>query len=288
MNAKRGILVLASALLLLGCGCTAAPASSGSETVSLRVLKPVEGTVVVTQHPGLYDESEYFGAFTGDWAFVYSQGQAGYRAAGGEYKPLYAAQPDMILQKGHLKAYDGPADGSDTWKLMDWIAGQYRYLESAGGLVPYYEYNLWGFTDLDGNTMLESQFDSLADLWTYQSTATPPEETPQPPQPPEGAETWWPDPDGEGCYVLVGNKIRRYNAQGTELTSRALARLTLETTEKGKSTLTITDQDGHQLLQLTSTQPDPLHTDSEIRFDGDWFYWKTDDGTVLPCRITVE
>ena len=32
----------------------------------------------------------------------------------------------------------------------------------------------------------------------------------------------------------------------------------------------------------------PLHTDGELRFDGDWFYWKTDEGSVLPCRITVE
>ena len=107
-------------------------------------------------------------------------------------------------------------------------------------------------------------------------------------QPPEGAEVWWTDPEGEGVYVLVGEKIRRYNAQGTELTTPALARLTLQTDEKGKSTLTITDQDGRQLIQLTSTQPDPLHTESELRFDGDWFYWKTDEGSVLPCRITVE
>lgn len=44
--------------------------------------------------------------------------------------------------------------------------------------------------------------------------------------------------------MLVGEKIRRYNAQGTELTTPALARLTLQTDEKGRSTLTITDQDG--------------------------------------------
>ena len=136
--------------------------------------------------------------------------------------------------------------------------------------------------------MLEAQFASLAELWAYQETVAPPLPTAEPQQQPEGAETWWEDPADEGFYVLVGEKIRRYNVQGTELTSQPLARLTLETDEKGKSTLTITDQDGYQLLQLTSTQPDPLYTESELRFDGDWFYWKTDEGSVLPCRITVE
>lgn len=287
MGAKRGILILAAALLLLGCSCAGAQSAPESEAAGLRALRPVEGTVIVTQHPGLYDGYEYFGAFTGDWAFVYSQGQAGYRAAGGEYKPAYAAPADVILQTGRLDAYEGPADGSDTWQLMDWIAGQYAYLPGAA-MAPWYEGGLWGFADLDGNTMLEAQFDSLADLWAYQETVAPPLPTAEPAQPPEGAETWWPDPEGEGFYVLVDDKIRRYNSQGTEQASRALARLTLETDQKGESTLTITDQDGRQLLQLTSTRPDPLHTDGELRFDGDWFYWKTDDGTVLPYRITVE
>ena len=170
---------------------------------------------------------------------------------------------------------------------MDWLAENYAYLSGAD-MVPWYEGGLWGFSDLDGNTKLESQFDNLAAMWAYQETIAPLLPTAQPVQPPEGAEVWWTDPEGEGVYVLVGEKIRRYNAQGTELTTPALARLTLQTDEKGKSTLTITDQDGRQLIQLTSTQPDPLHTESELRFDGDWFYWKTDEGSVLPCRITVE
>ncbi len=286
MGMKRCALLLAAALLLLGCGCTGKQAASQS-TTQLRALKPAEGTAVVTQHPGLYDGYEYFGAFTGDWAFVYSQGQAGYRAAGGEYKPLYAADADTVLQQGRKGGYEGPADDTGLWQRMDWLAENYAYLSGAD-MVPWYEGGLWGFSDLDGNTKLESQFDNLAAMWAYQETIAPLLPTAQPVQPPEGAEVWWTDPEGEGVYVLVGEKIRRYNAQGTELTTPALARLTLQTDEKGKSTLTITDQDGRQLIQLTSTQPDPLHTESELRFDGDWFYWKTDEGSVLPCRITVE
>lgn len=281
MSAKRGVLALAAALLLLACGCAGEQASAQS-TAQLRALKPVEGTVVVTQHAGLYDGYEYFGAFTGDWAFVYGQGQAGYRAAGGEYKPLYTADADVILHQ-----YDGPADESGLWQRMDWLAEQYAYLPGAS-MAPYCADGLWGFCDLNGTPVLEAQFASLAELWAYQETVAPPLPTAEPRQLPEGAETWWEDPMDEGFYVLVGEKIRRYNSQGTELTSQALARLTLETDDKGKSTLTITDQDGRQLLQLTSTQPDPLHTDGELRFDGDWFYWKTDEGSVLPCRITVE
>ena len=286
MGMKRCALLLAAALLLLGCGCTGEQAASQNET-QLRALKPVEGAVVVTQHPGLYDGYEYFGAFTGDWAFVYSQGQAGYRAAGGEYKPLYAIGADTVLQWGAEEAYPGPADDTDLWKRMDWLAVNYAYLPG-GDMVPWYEEGLWGFADLEGNTKLESQFASLAALWAYQETVAPPLPTAQPVQPPEGAEVWWPDPENQGVYVLEGEKIRRYNAQGTELTTPALARLTLQTDEKGTSTLTITDQDGRQLIQLTSTQQDPLHTERELCFDGDWFYWKTDEGSVLPCRITVE
>lgn len=286
MGMKRCALLLAAALLLLGCGCAGKQAASQS-TTQLRALKTAEGTAVVTQHPGLYDGYEYFGAFTGDWAFVYSQGQAGYRAAGGEYKPLYAIGADAVLQQGQEGSYEGPADDTGLWQRMDWLAENYAYLSGAD-MVPWYEGGLWGFSDLDGNTKLESQFDNLAAMWAYQETIAPPLPTAQPVQPPEGAEVWWTDPEGEGVYVLVGEKIRRYNAQGTELTTPALARLTLQTDEKGKSTLTITDQDGRQLIQLTSTQPDPLHTESELRFDGDWFYWKTDEGSVLPCRITVE
>ena len=68
MSAKQGVLALAAALLLLlACGCAGEQASAQS-TAQLRALKPVEGTVVVTQHAGLYDGYEYFGAFTGDWA----------------------------------------------------------------------------------------------------------------------------------------------------------------------------------------------------------------------------
>ena len=238
--------------------------------------------MVVTQHAGLYDGYEAYGAFTGDWAFVYGQGQAGYRAAGGEYKPLYTASADVILQQ-----YDGPADETGLWQRMDWLAQQYAYLPGAS-MAPYCADGLWGFCDLNGTPVLEAQFASLAELWAYQETVAPPLPTAEPQQQPEGAETWWEGPADEGFYVLVGEKIRRYNAQGTELTSQPLARLTLETDGKGKSTLTITDQDGYQLLQLTSTPPDPLYTESELRFDGDWFYWKTDEGSVLPCRITVE
>ena len=114
MGMKRCALLLAAALLLLGCGCAGKQAASQS-TTQLRALKPAEGTAVVTQHPGLYDGYEYFGAFTGDWAFVYSQGQAGYRAAGGEYKPLYAIGADAVLQQGRKGGYEGPAD--DTGRL---------------------------------------------------------------------------------------------------------------------------------------------------------------------------
>ena len=69
MSAKRGVLALAAALLLLACGC-AGEQTASQDTVQLRARKPVEGAVVVTQHVGLYDGYEYFGAFTGDWAFV--------------------------------------------------------------------------------------------------------------------------------------------------------------------------------------------------------------------------
>lgn len=286
MSAKRGVLILAAALLLLGCGCAGEQAASG-DAQQLRALKPAEGTVVVTQHAGRYDGYEHFGFFTGDWAFVYKEGQVGYRAAEGEYRTMYNAGEDVILQKGLEGAYTGPQDETDVWQKMEWFARQYAYLPEAD-LAPFYQEGLWGFSNLDTVTMLEPQFNTLAALWAYQETVTPPQATQDPGQPPQGAEIWWPDPEGEGFYVQVGDKIRRYNAQGTELTSQALARLTLETDEKGNSVLTITDQDGRQLLQLTSSRPDPLYTDGELRFDGDWFYWKPDEGGVLPCRITVE
>ena len=285
MRAKGWGLILAALVLLVGC----APAQSvpESEESGLRVRKPAEGAVVVTQHPGLYDGYEYFGAFTGDWAFVYGQGQAGYRAAGGEYRPLYPVGADVVLQTGQTDGYSGPTGESGLWQRMDWLAERYAWLPGAA-MAPYYEGGLWGFSDMDGNPKVEAQFATLADLMGYLETLSPPLPTAEPKQPPEGAEIWWPDPEDQGVYVLVGEKIRRYNTQGTEQTSQALARLELETDEEGDSTLTVTDQDGRELLRLTSSRPDPLHTESDLRFDGDWFYWKTDDGGVLPCRVTVE
>lgn len=273
------ILAAALALALAGCG---AQADSQPES-GLQAATRAQGTVVVTQYPVMFEGYEHFGAITDGWAFVYKDGEAGYRASGGEYKPLYAASEELILQ-----GYDGPADGSDIWQEMDWLAETYPYLPEET-LAPCYSGGLWGFSDLDLNPKLEPQFATVGELWQYYRSQLPAEETPPADHtPPEGVEEYWPNPEGDGVYVPVEGKIRLYDASGKEQPSKAMARLTLQTGEDGASTLTITDQDGKQLLQLTSSQPDPMHPERQVCFDGDWFYWKTDEGAILPVQITVE
>ena len=232
---KPFALLLAACLMLTG--CAQQPASQEGLTVKNRA----DGTAVVTAYPHLYEGYTYYGTVVDGWAFVYKEGQAGHRAAGGEYQPMEQDVGDPLA--------DCPTD--DLWAQMDWLAERYPYAPDEAA---------------SESTLPETEWDNT---------------------PPQGVETFWANPNGDGCYVLVGDKIRLLDASGNEQPTDALARLTLSTDKKG-SILTVTDEDGKQILQLSSEAADPLHTDSDLLLDGDWFYWRTSGGNVVAYQLTVE
>lgn len=153
-------------------------------------------------------------------------------------------------------------------------------------VAPYWdEASGWTFSDFNDTSLIDESYPTIADLCTAYNT-----EDSAPilnHTAPSDAEIFWPNPTGDGVYVLVNDKIRLYNQWGNEQPTRALVRLVLES-RNDTYTLNVIDQDGKTILQLTSSCQDPLYSDSDLCLDGDWFYWRTDDGTVIPYQITVE
>ena len=264
-------LLLFFACCLLFSGCTA---SSASSSQSLTVTRSAQGTAVVTAYPYLFEEYSHVSLLVDDWAFVYADGQAGYRHSGGEYCPLYSIAETALL----------PTAFASLWDEMTWLAQMYPY-SAQQNAAPYWNGEGWTFSDLTGALLAQQVYPDIAALWADHTEEVQPASFNH--TAPEQATNFWPNPTGDGVYVLVGEKVRLYDSWGNEQPTTALVRLVLE--PKGnQQRLTVIDQDGTAILTLTSSSQDPLFCESDLCMDGDWFYWQTDNGSVLPYQITVE
>lgn len=270
---KHLLLLLVTCFLFVGCTGSAHPNTSSALTVK----RSATGTVVITAYPYLFDGYSHFSAFVNNWAFVFKDGQAGYRSSGGEYFPLYEAEESTILNLD--------VENQSLWTEVQWLAKMYPYF-SDYDVAPYWDKTTgWTFSDSNGTSLIDEGYSTIADLWAAYSPEDSAEVFNH--TAPSGAELFWPNPIGDGVYVLVNDAIRLYNQWGNEQPTRALARLVFES-QNNTHTLTVIDQDGKTILQLASSHPDPFYSDSDLLLDGDWFYWRTDDGTVIPYQITVE
>lgn len=178
------ILRLASAAvlctMLAACGgealapsSSSAPAASYSEPAAtpepaapvskqLTANLPVEGALTLTAS-NVFDGYQHVSPFFNGWAFVYKDGQAGYISEEGEYKPLYTVPAEELYRidfYGMPSTYD-PNDpySSPRREELYWMGNNFRCSES--GIVPYYRDGKWGYSDLDGNIVVEPIYDQV-------------------------------------------------------------------------------------------------------------------------------
>lgn len=144
--------------------------TTGSENTSSAIQQPaqnkyltantaVEGSLQLVES-NLFSDYDYYGAFTNGWAFVVKGTEAGYLSEAGEYKPLYSIPAEKLTT-------------IDVFYEMDWEQQSRRdltyylttyYACNENGIVPYYKDGKWGYSDLDGNIIVEPIYTRLTPL----------------------------------------------------------------------------------------------------------------------------
>ena len=135
------------------------PAASGKQ---LTADQPVEGSLTLTEST-LLDGYDHVSPFFDGWAFVYqNDGQAGYLSETGEFKALYTATQDELSQVDFvgIPYFYNPDFGSSRRSEIYWLGHTFRY--GSNGLVPCLRDGKWGYSDLDGNMVVEPVYDQLS------------------------------------------------------------------------------------------------------------------------------
>lgn len=131
------------------------------ESRQLTADLPVEGALTLTESD-IFDGYEHVSPFFNGWAFVYKDGQAGYISEEGEYKPLYTVSSEDLYGIdfiGTPSIYVPGTSYSSRRGELYWMGQNFRCSES--GVVPYYRDGKWGYSDLDGNLVVEPVYDQL-------------------------------------------------------------------------------------------------------------------------------
>lgn len=137
------------------------------QNMQLTADMAVEGSLRLVES-NLLSEFDYYGAFTNGWAFVAkgSNGgnmSVGYMSEEGEYKPLYTIPKDAMFESSvsyemETECYNLNRD------LIYYLTNHFACNEN--GVVPYYQDGKWGYSDLDGNIIVEPNYIRLTPLET--------------------------------------------------------------------------------------------------------------------------
>lgn len=134
------------------------PTAQAAEPAALTAEKPVQGSLQPVKSD-IFAGYDHFGAFTNGWAFVLKGEQAGYLSETGEYKPLYTV-PEQALAEMNID--DIPQELGQKRAEIYYLTKNLACSEN--GIVPYYQNGLWGYSDLDGNIIVEPVYDRVEPL----------------------------------------------------------------------------------------------------------------------------
>lgn len=131
------------------------------ESRQLTADLPVEGALTLTESD-IFDRYEHVSPFFNGWAFVYQDdGQAGYLSETGEFKALYTATQDDLIQVDFVgMPYFYPNYSDSRRAEIYWLGHTFRY--GSSGLVPCLRDGKWGYSDLDGNMVVQPVYDQLS------------------------------------------------------------------------------------------------------------------------------
>ena len=169
--------------LLAGCGgkqlaasstsvASVSQAASASEatsadrhTGSLAVNTAAQGTLTLTDKPSSLNSFDHFGGFVNGYAFVVSGDEAGYLSEeSGEVVGGYTIPEDDIftIDLNDLPTrYDPSSEFPGTRRAeFAWLTEHFSCSEN--GIVPYYENGLWGYSDLEGNVLVQSIYNQVS------------------------------------------------------------------------------------------------------------------------------
>lgn len=138
---------------------TTAPVSQGKQ---LTADLPVEGALTLVESDVFDGYDGCVSPFYNGWAFVFQNDEVGYLSEEGEYKALYSAtETDLIRAdfSGIPYIYE-PGMSTTRRQELYWSGHTFRCNEN--GVVPYFQNGLWGYSDLDGNIVVEPIYEQIS------------------------------------------------------------------------------------------------------------------------------